>query len=144
MKNFVLWVAFVLLCTTTTRAESPAKPARTVTEDRMPSFRNATPRESIQLFRKWFADAYRHEYKAYRKRNKAILSPKEPLMQDVVIQFVIDTLGRPRILKIQPEKLSDMQNEILREIFASAPAWIPGVQNGRKVKVKYTMPAHWE
>lgn len=148
MKHLVLWAFLVLACTTAARAAKPAKseqaPATAAAEDRMPSFRNATTQESIRLFREWFADAYRREYKAYKKRNKATMSRVEPLLQDVVVQFVIDTLGRPRILKIQPEKLSEMQDEILRETFASAPAWIPGVRDGRKVRVKYTMPVWWE
>lgn len=147
MKSLVLWAALTLAAAGPTRAESPAKsqpiPQSTGAEDRMPSFRNATTQESLKIFREWFADAYRREYKAYKKRNKATLSREEPLLQDVVIQFVIDTLGRPRILKIRPEELSDMQTEILRETFASAPAWTPGVREGRKVRVRYTMPVHW-
>ena len=97
----------------------------------MPSFRNATTQESLKRFREWFADAYRREYKAYRKRNKATLSHEEPLLQDVVVQFVVDTTGRTHILKIQPEELSAMQSEILRETFASAPAWNPAIQKGK-------------
>lgn len=148
MKSLVLWVALILTTAGPARAERPSKyepaPQPAVAEDRMPSFRNATTQESLRLFREWFADAYRREYKAYKKRNKATLPREEPLLQDVTIQFVINTLGRPRILKIRPETLSDMQTEILRETFAAAPAWIPAVQNGRKVQVKYTMPVHWE
>ena len=148
MKHLVLWALLVLACTTAARAAKPAasehSPAPAAAEDRMPSFRNATTKESIRFFREWFADAYRREYKAYKKRNKAVMSRAEPLLQDVVIQFVIDTLGRPRILKIQPEQLSEMQDEILRETFASAPAWNPGIRDGRKVRVKYTMPVYWE
>ncbi|MDE6045703.1 MAG: energy transducer TonB [Alistipes sp.] len=147
MKTLVCWTLLMLTSLLSAQAGNPAKskpaPAQTATEDRMPSFRNATTQESLKRFREWFADAYRHECKAYRKRNKATLSREEPLLQDVVVQFVIDTLGRPHILKIQPEKLSDMQSEILRETFASAPAWNPGIQNGKKVRVKYTMPVHW-
>ncbi len=57
----------------------------------------------------------------------------------VYVSFFVDTLGqavRPEILQSQSEELNDLVIKYIEEM----PSWIPGMQKGEKVEVKYTVP----
>jgi TonB family protein len=57
----------------------------------------------------------------------------------VFISFVVEKDGRLTNLKIERGVSEDLDAEALRVIQAS-PNWNPGTQNGRPVRVAYTMP----
>lgn len=108
--------------------------------DRMPTFMQASPKESPKLFRNWFQNAYLHEVKLYKKRNKKNYKYLKNDFQSIRVSFIIDTTGRPRLIGTEPELLSAIQSEVLHAVFNKCPSWTPAVQNGRKVRFKYTMP----
>lgn len=148
MTFFVL----LLLCSSAAFAEEssvrrPERPngqeppaAQPVSADRMPTFMSGSPKESLQMFHDWFENAYKREYRSWRKRNKGSYKYDPNDFQSVEVSFMIDTTGRPILLDTRPEVLSDVQTETLRKTFERCPSWTPAVQNGRKVRFKYKMP----
>lgn len=150
MKQNLL--VLLLLCSATASAGTsigrlPDRPdgqehphAPSVSADRLPTFLSGSTKESIQIFRNWFEDAYKREIRLYRKRNKGSYQYDPNDFQSFKVSFFIDTTGRPILMATQPELLSDVQAEVLQKTFERCPSWIPAVQNGRKVRVKYTMP----
>ena len=57
----------------------------------------------------------------------------------VIVQFVVDrdgTISNPEVVRgVDPY----LDKEAIR-VISSMPKWTPGVQNGKKVRVKYTVP----
>ena len=57
----------------------------------------------------------------------------------VIVQFVVDkdgTITNPEVVRgVDPY----LDKEAVR-VISSMPKWKPGVQNGKKVRVKYTVP----
>lgn len=57
----------------------------------------------------------------------------------VIVQFVVDkdgTISNPAVVRgVDPH----LDKEAIR-VISSMPKWTPGVQNGKKVRVKYTVP----
>lgn len=61
----------------------------------------------------------------------------------VVIQYVVDTTGYItdiKTLKGICQSLQDTSESVVK----SMPKWVPGMQRGRKVKVKYTLPIRYK
>jgi protein TonB len=57
----------------------------------------------------------------------------------VIISFIIEKDGHLTDLKILKGVVSELDREAMR-VLALAPAWKPGLQNGKPVRVKYTIP----
>ena len=57
----------------------------------------------------------------------------------VIVQFVVDrdgTISNPEVVRgVDPY----LDKEAIR-VISSMPKWTPGVQNGKKVRVEYTVP----
>lgn len=57
----------------------------------------------------------------------------------VIVQFVVDrdgTISNPKVVRgVDPY----LDKEAIR-VISSMPKWTPGMQNGKKVRVKYTIP----
>ena len=57
----------------------------------------------------------------------------------VIVQFVVDkdgTISNPEVVRgVDPY----LDKEAIR-VISSMPKWTPGVQNGKKVRVKFTVP----
>ena len=64
---------------------------------------------------------------------------KNKVQGRVVVQFVIDKEGNVIDPKITRSVDPELDREALR-IVKAMPKWIPGVQRGKKVMVKYTIP----
>jgi TonB family protein len=64
---------------------------------------------------------------------------KDSIMGKVFISFVIDTAGRVEEAKVVRGVHPLLDNESLR-VIRSMPAWIPGKEKGKPVKVAYTIP----
>jgi protein TonB len=60
----------------------------------------------------------------------------------VVTQFVVDAEGEIVDLEVVKSVNWDLDAEALRVII-KMPNWIPGIQDGEKVRVKYTMPINF-
>lgn len=57
----------------------------------------------------------------------------------VIVQFVVDrdgTISNPKVVRGGDPYLD---KEAIR-VISSMPKWTPGMQNGKKVRVKYTVP----
>lgn len=64
--------------------------------------------------------------------------------QKVFIKFAVDTTGKvidPHVTSSLGVECPGFNEEILRVIKAM-PAWKPGMQDGKKVKVYYSIPAY--
>lgn len=57
----------------------------------------------------------------------------------VVIQFVIDTLGKVGNVKVVKSVSPTLDAEAVR-VVESMPNWVPGKQNGKLVPVQFTLP----
>jgi TonB family protein len=57
----------------------------------------------------------------------------------VVISFIVDETGKLGEFKVLKSVSSDLDTEALR-VMALSPKWQPGIQNGRPVKVLYSVP----
>ena len=75
--------------------------------------------------------------------SRSIVYPVSALKQElqgrVIVSFIVERDGRLSNAKVVKSVAPDLDKEALR-IVKKMPRWIPGQQNGRKVKVKYTVP----
>jgi len=80
-------------------------------------------------------------FMAYLGKN--LKYPKNGIRQGiegkVYVQFIVDEAGRLTDLKVIKGIGADFDNESLR-VLANAPAWKPGRQAGRPVKVRMVLP----
>ncbi len=82
--------------------------------------------------------------------SKNVKYPKEALKKDVqgrvFISFVVNAEGYVEDVKplLPPEKWlgHGLEEEAVR-IVSSMPRWNPGIQDGKKVKVRYTLPIYF-
>lgn len=68
------------------------------------------------------------------------ISRSEFVRGTVLVRFLIDVDGRvkePTIIKGMVTE--GMKNKIL-EVFNESPLWRPGIQNGKPVRIQYTLP----
>ena len=63
----------------------------------------------------------------------------ESLQTKIVITFVIDTVGIVRNPFIQRSIHKDFDTEFLK-VIENMPKWSPGINNGKKVPVRYYLP----
>ena len=64
---------------------------------------------------------------------------KQNLQGRVIVSFIVERDGSLSNAKVVKSVAPDMDKEALR-VVKKMPRWIPGQQNGCKVKVKYTIP----
>jgi TonB family protein len=64
---------------------------------------------------------------------------KNNIQGRVIVQFVVEKDGSFSDLKILRQPSGTLGNEALR-VLSLAPKWNPGIQNGRTVRVQYTIP----
>ena len=57
----------------------------------------------------------------------------------VLVQFIVDTEGRVNNAKVVKKVNDDLDAEAIR-VIGSMPRWKPGMQSGKAVRVKYTLP----
>ena len=57
----------------------------------------------------------------------------------VLVQFIVETNGRVSNVKVVRKVNDDLDAEAIR-VVGSMPAWKPGMQNDKAVRVKYTLP----
>lgn len=64
--------------------------------------------------------------------------------QKVYIKFTVDTTGKvidPHVTSSHGAECPGLNQEMLR-VISTMPAWKPGMQDGKKVKVYYSIPAY--
>ena len=57
----------------------------------------------------------------------------------VILQFIVDKKGRLSDIKVVKSVEPYLDAEAVR-VVKSMPRWNPGMQNGKAVKVRYTLP----
>ncbi len=87
------------------------------------------------------------ENKLIRFLSKNIKFPRKAIdrsiMGKTILTFEIDTLGNVRDAKIKSGIGGGCDEEALR-VVSLMPAWKPGSQNGKKVRVTYQLPVSYE
>ena len=82
----------------------------------------------------------------YTYLNKNIKYPKADFNKNisgkVIVQFVIDTLGFVTDSKVIKPVSPTIDAEVLR-VINGMPQWKPGTQQGKLVRVKYTIPINF-
>ena len=93
--------------------------------DRMPEFEGG----DIQNFRQWVMMQVRYPAEAQQQKIQGC----------VVVQFVVERDGSISGFKVMhtPDRL--LSEEVVR-VLQKAPKWTPGRQDGKLVRVKYTLP----
>ncbi|MGV3540769.1 MAG: energy transducer TonB [Rufibacter sp.] len=74
----------------------------------------------------------------YKKLNKLFMAPY-PKGSEAIISFIVNAEGKVedvRVIKATNEYISQMGIKAVK----SMPAWSPGLQDGDRVPVKYTVP----
>ncbi|MBD1434121.1 TonB family protein [Sphingobacterium sp. DN00404] len=87
------------------------------------------PKEGMQAFRTWVGENYNYPQAAIDAGVKG----------QVVVSFVVEQDGQLRDFKVVKD-LGHGTGEEAIEMLKKAEAWRPGIQNGRKVRVAYTLP----
>lgn len=68
-----------------------------------------------------------------------VVAQENEIQGRVVTQFMVDSIGKIRNLRIAKSVDPYLDKEALR-VISSMPVWIPGKINGKPVNVKYTLP----
>ncbi|PRD52686.1 M56 family metallopeptidase [Sphingobacterium gobiense] len=90
---------------------------------------NPEPKGGLKAFREWVGENYHYPQVAIDAGVKG----------RVVISFIVEADGQLSDFKIV-EDLGYGTGEEAIKILKKAEAWRPGIQNGRKVRVAYTLP----
>ena len=77
--------------------------------------------------------------KEYLKKNTRYPNPDACIQGRVVVVFVVDEKGNLSDVKVARSVEPSLDAEAVR-IVKSMPRWNPGMQNGKAVKVRYTLP----
>jgi len=70
------------------------------------------------------------------------MAAEQNVQGKVYITFVVEKDGDLSDMKILRDPGAGLGDEALRVLEAS-PKWVPGVQNGQRVKVRYTVPVNF-
>lgn len=89
------------------------------------------PKGGLKAFREWIGMNYRYPQAAVDAGVKG----------RIVVSFVVEADGKLSGFKVV-EDLGHGTGEEAVETLKKAEAWRPGVQNGKKVRVAYTLPIH--
>jgi TonB family protein len=63
---------------------------------------------------------------------------KKGIEGKVLVSFVIEKDGTLTVIKVIKSVSPDLDAEAIR-VIARSPKWVPGIQNGRPVRVKYSV-----
>lgn len=83
----------------------------------------------MQAFHAYFAEKFKYPKKAIR----------ENVSGKIFLQFIVDTAGKIEDVKVLRGLGSGIDEEAVK-LLENSPNWRPGVQNGRRVRVQYTLP----
>jgi TonB family protein len=70
---------------------------------------------------------------------QTINTPKSIRADTLIIQFIVEKDGSVTHAKVIKHLDDELDNEALR-VVSNSPKWKPGIQNGHKVRVYYTIP----
>ena len=126
MKKTIIMVllSVAMLTANNVIAAEPASPEPKVYDmvEKMPSF----PGGSEAL-------------KEYLKKNTRYPNPDACIQGRVVVVFVVDEKGNLSDVKVARSVEPSLDAEAVR-VVKSMPRWNPGIEKGKAVKVRYTLP----
>ena len=117
-----LLIVLILLFTIVAKAQLPSKDSVFVAVEVMPHFKNGD-------FLTYIAQNVRYPANSYLNH----------IQGKVFVQFIIEHDGSLTNAKIIRPVSPDIDAEALR-VINSSPKWLPGIQNGRTVRVIFTVP----
>jgi TonB family protein len=91
-----------------------------------------TPKGGLEEFYRFLGNNIK--YPAEDKKNE--------VQGRVIVQFIVEKDGSFSNLKVLRQPSEALGNEALR-VLGLAPKWNPGIQNGRTVRVQYTIPINF-
>ena len=77
--------------------------------------------------------------KEYLKKNTRYPNPDACIQGRVVVVFVVDEKGNLSDVKVARSVEPSLDAEAVR-VVKSMPRWSPGIEKGKAVKVRYTLP----
>ena len=77
--------------------------------------------------------------KEYLKKNTRYPNPDACIQGRVVVVFVVDEKGNLSDVKVARSMEPSLDAEAVR-VVKSMPRWNPGIEKGKAVKVRYTLP----
>ena len=77
--------------------------------------------------------------KEYLKKNTRYPNPDACIQGRVVVVFVVDEKGNLSDIKVARSVEPSLDAEAVR-VVKSMPRWNPGIEKGKAVKVRYTLP----
>ncbi len=77
--------------------------------------------------------------KEYLKKNTRYPNPDACIQGRVVVVFVVDEKGNLSDVKVARSVEPSLDAEAVR-VVKSMPRWNPGIEKGKAVKVRYTLP----
>jgi TonB family protein len=127
MKRFLLPILSLLLVAFAVPPVSAQKSEEDfyVKVETMPTFNGG----DLLTFRNWVFQNIVYPKKAQ----------KNGIQGRVLVQFVIDTQGTITEINVLQTPDNSLSDEVVR-ILKSSPKWTPGIQDGKAVRVKYTLP----
>jgi TonB family protein len=133
MRNFPVFTFFLFLftCTCVSAQQKPVEPSPEkvyVYAEQMPEFPGG--QDSLMHF---LSGNIRYPAEAF-KNNQSGIS---------YISFVVDTLGRITDPQTVKSAAPALDAEAIR-VISTMPNWKPGKQNGRNVRVKFTLPIRFQ
>lgn len=74
-----------------------------------------------------------------------VISVEEGIQGKIIIRFIVEKDGSLSNIEVIQPDIPEWKTELV-EVMKSMPEWIPGKQNGRPVRVEYTLPmnVHWQ
>jgi len=100
-----------------------------LTTEVMPRFRNG----GIDEFRAWMSEQIVYPAEAIEKN----------LSGNVIVSFVVERDGSVGEIEVIQSPAEALSAEI-RRVIAASPQWTPGKNDGKTVRVKFTLPIHFK
>lgn len=122
----ILSLTLALFVTSSVSAQTDS--AAYVKVEQMPSFQGG----NLLTFRNWVMSQLRYPQAAFEKN----------IQGRVLAQFVIDQDGALVDIQVLQSPEVSLSEEVIR-VLKTSPKWAPGVQDGKNVRVKYTLPVEF-
>lgn len=110
--------------------------------EHMPRFPGCEEKETLKKEKELCAQKSMLAF-IYDKIKYPPLAIENGIQGTVVAQFVVDKDGSIQDLKIVKDIGGGCGNETIR-VLNTMPKWIPGIQHGRNVKVRYNIPVKYK
>ena len=108
-------------------AEAPAEESF-IKVEKMPSFKGG----DLMTFRNWVMSQIRYPQ----------IAQENNISGRVMVSFVIERNGKVSNIQILQSPHASLSDEVVR-VLKMSPKWKPGIQDGKAVRVRYTLPVEF-